>query len=70
MSPIAILISTDVSVRSNPIYNTLVTPCAARQVDLQDIQCGDCIAFRKAQGVREYVRGEESACCSVLLPRR
>ena len=35
--------------------------------DLEDIQCKDCIAFREAQGVRKYLRGEESACYSMLL---
>ena len=35
---------------------------------LEDMQCGDCIVFREAQGVGEYVRGEESACYSTLLP--
>ena len=39
------------------MYNTSVTPCTALQLDLgsahlEDIQCGDHIAFREAQGVR------------------
>ena len=56
------------------MYNTSVTPCAAQQLDLgsahlDDVQCKDHIAFREAQGVREYVRGEESACYSMLLPQ-
>ena len=54
------------------MYNTSVTPCVAWQLDLgsahlEDIQCGDRIAFREAQGIREYVRVEESVCYSVLL---
>ena len=54
------------------MYNTSVAPCAAWQLDLgsahlEDVQCRDRIAFREAQGVREYVRGEESSCYSMLL---
>ena len=60
-------------VRSNSPYTIPRLPCAALQLKLgsthlEDIQCGDRTAFREAQGVREYVRGEESACYSLLLP--
>ena len=59
------------SVRSNTPYAYLGYPCAARQLylgstRLEDIQCGDCIAFREAQGVREYVRGEEKDLYIIL----
>ena len=47
-----------------------VTPCAAQQLEsrlrLLSIECGDCIHFREPKGVREHIRGEESACpCAV-----
>ena len=59
-------------VRSNTLYTICRLPlvregsCRKGSTYLDSIECSDCIHLREVLGIEESVRGEESACNSMM----